>query len=138
MPKSLIASRLLSDEPTWENLQQLAVEFSVAPISAAIRYIELAKQPVMAVFSDGRNVSWWRENRQRTGGLWLESRQLLAIDSIAYHAKGDHSHKPTLEQVPWEAWFPHVRAGEDRELFEIAAPLDDEGTMLSLLWIPSW
>jgi len=34
--------------------------------------------------------------------------------------------------------FPHVRAYDDRELFEIAAPMDKRGTVLSLLWIPSW
>ncbi len=98
----------------------------------------LAKQPVIAVFSDGRNVRWWRENRQRTGGLWLESQQSLAVDSVAYHVKDSPDHMPVLEQVPWDAWFPHVRSNGDSELFEIAAPMDDEGSMLSLLWMPSW
>lgn len=32
--------------------------------------------------------------------------------------------------------FPHITTYEDAELFELAAPLDDQGTMLSLLWIP--
>lgn len=138
MPKQLIGAKLLSGEPSWDILQRITTDFGVAQISAAIRYVELAKQPVIAVFSDGRNVRWWRENRLRTDGLWLESQQPLAVDSVVYHAKDDLSHAPTLEQVPWEAWFPHVRAGDDRELFEIAARLDDDGTMLSLLWIPSW
>jgi hypothetical protein len=31
-----------------------------------------------------------------------------------------------------------VRSNGDSELFEIAAPMDDEGSMLSLLWMPSW
>lgn len=138
MPKHLINAKRLSDEPTWDHLQWLVKEFEVATISAAIRYVELAKQPLIAVFSDGRNVRWWRENRQRTGGLWLESQQELAIDSVAYHAKDGSDQTPSLEQVPWEAWFPHVQTGSDRELFELTAPLDEDGTMLSLLWIPSW
>lgn len=124
-------------QPSWGTLQWFAKEFEVAPISAAIRYVELAKQPVIAVFSDGRNVRWWRENRQRTSGLWLESQQSLAVDSIAYHVKDTPGHMPALEPVPWDAWFPHVRSNDDSELFEIAAPLDD-GSMLSLLWMPSW
>jgi hypothetical protein len=45
---------------------------------------------------------------------------------------------PVLEQVPWDAWFPHVRSNGDSELFEIAAPMDDEGSILSLLRMPSW
>lgn len=138
MPKHLIDTKQLADEPSWDHLQRFVKEFAVAPISAAIRYVELAKQPVIAVFSDGRNVRWWRENRQRTAGLWLDSEQELAVDSIAYHVRESAGQAPSLEQVPWEAWFPHVRAGDDRELFELAAPLDEEGTMLSLLWIPSW
>ena len=32
--------------------------------------------------------------------------------------------------------FPHITTADDAELFELAAPLDDQGTMLSLLWIP--
>ena len=138
MPKNLIPSKLLSDEPTWGNLEQLSKMFDVAPVTSAIRYAELAKEPVIAVFSDGRNVRWWKEKRDRTSGLWLESQQPLETDSIAYHARDEVDFKPTLEQVPWEAWFPHVRTGGDRELFELAAPMDKSGTMLSLLWIPSW
>jgi Zn-dependent peptidase ImmA (M78 family) len=138
MPKHLIATKLLAEEPSWETLQWFVKEFEVAPISAVIRYVELAKQPVIAVFSDGRNVRWWRENRQRTGGLWLESQQLLAVDSVAYHVKDATGHIPVLESVPWDAWFPHVRSHDDGELFEIAAPLEEEGCMLSLLWMPSW
>lgn len=138
MPKHLIAAKRLAEEPSWETIQWFVNEFEVSPISAAIRYVELAKQSVIAVFSDGRNVRWWRENRQRTGGLWLESQQSLAIDSIAYHLGSSTGNTPVLEQVPWDAWFPHVRANDDTELFELAAPLDDAGCMLSLLWMPSW
>ncbi len=138
MPKQLAPGALLSGEPSWQALRELTEAFDVSPITAAIRYAELARQPIIAVFSNGRNVHWWKENRQRTAGLWLESQQPLAIDSVAYHAQSNTSHDITLEQVPWDAWFPHIRAEDDRELFEIAAPLDDEGTMLSLLWIPGW
>ncbi len=45
----------------------------------------------------------------------------------------DHS----LVQVPWEAWFPHIPANEDEELFEFAAKVDAQGTMMSVLWVPS-
>lgn len=33
--------------------------------------------------------------------------------------------------------FPHLATREDEELWEFAAPLDDKGTMLSMLWVPS-
>ena len=101
-----------------------------------MRYVDLAKQPVMAVFSDGRNVKWWRENRPKMDGLWLESQQPLAQDSVAFH------HDPTAEvdhevvQVPWGAWFPHCQRDEDEELFELAVTVDDRGTIMSLLWAP--
>jgi hypothetical protein len=42
-----------------------------------------------------------------------------------------------LVQVPWVARFPHVPADDDAELFEFAAKIDDKGTMMSVLWVPS-
>lgn len=136
MPKAMIDPKLLSQEPDWSIIQRFASQFNVTPITAAVRYAELARHPVIAVFSDGRNVRWWRENRLRARGLWLESRQALSMDSICYHLPSEPDQTPTLEQVPWDAWFPHIRRGDDAELFEIAAPLDDKGMLLSLLWMP--
>ncbi len=137
MPKAMIDPRSLSAEPTWDIIKQLSETFGVAPISAAVRYVDLTKQPVMAVFSDCRNVKWWRENRPRMDGLWLESQQPLAKDSVAYYHAEAGEKAPELIQVPWDAWFPHCRRDEDEELFELAATVDDRGTVMSLLWAPA-
>lgn len=137
MPKVMIDPKALRAEPDWSVIRSLSEQFAVAPITAAIRYAELAPHPVMAVFSDGKNVQWWRENRTRMDGLWLESRQTVSEDSIVFHEAQEKSGDSRLQRVPWEAWFPHVEAYEDEELWEFAAPLDDKGSMLSLLWVPS-
>jgi hypothetical protein len=137
MPKAMIDPRLLSTEPSWEIIKQLSERFEVAPITAAVRYTDLTKQPVMAVFSDCRNVKWWRENRPRMDGLWLESQQPLATDTLAYHHSLDGVAVPILNQVPWDAWFPHCQRDEDEELFELVATVDQRGTVMSLLWAPA-
>jgi hypothetical protein len=33
--------------------------------------------------------------------------------------------------------FPHIPANEGEELFEFAAPVDDKGTMMSVLSVPT-
>jgi len=137
MPKSMIDPKLLRAEPSWSTVHGLSQQFSVAPITAAIRYAELASQPVIAVFSDGRTVHWWRENRARMDGLWLESRQSISDESAVFHEVDNPSGDYTLHQVPWRAWFPHIDAREEEELWEFSAPLDDKGTWLSMLWVPS-
>lgn len=137
MPKFMLDLKALRAEPSWAMICELSERFSVAPITAAIRYAELASQPVIAVFSDGKNVHWWRENRARMDGLWLESRQAISEDCVVFHEAREKCGDSSLQEVPWEAWFPHIPAREDEELWEFAAPLDDEGTMLSLLWVPS-
>jgi Zn-dependent peptidase ImmA (M78 family) len=137
MPKAMIDLKTLTAEPSWDIVRGLSEKFSVAPISAAVRYAELAHQPVIAVFSDGRNVQWWRENRARMDGLWLESRQPISEQSVVYHEAGIGGADASLCQVPWEAWFPHINPREDEELWEFSACLDGKGTMLSLLWVPS-
>jgi len=137
MPKAMIDQGLLSAEPTWGIIKQLSDTFGVAPISAAVHYVDLTRQPVMAVFSDCRNVKWWRENRPRMDGLWLESQQALAKDSVAYYHTEAGERVPDLLQVPWDAWFPHCRHDEEEELFELVATVDDRGTVMSLLWAPA-
>jgi len=136
MPKFMIDPKLLSGEPSWNSIQTITELFTVVPMSAAVRYADLVREPVIAVFSDGVTVKWWRENRPRMDGLWLESKQALSRHSIAYHQvrEGDRDH--SLVQVPWYAWFPHIPPRRDEELFEFAAKLDDKGTILSLLWVP--
>lgn len=137
MPKSMIDPKLLSAEPSWAIIKALTEQFQVAPITAALRYVDLAKQPVMAVFSDRRNVRWWRENRSKMNDVWLESQQPLATDSVAYHHDLAGREDAELAQVPWDAWFPHCRRDEDEELFELAVNIDDRGTVMSLLWAPA-
>jgi len=137
MPKFMLDLKAMRAEPAWSMIQGLSEQFAVSPITAAIRYAELAPQPVIAVFSDGKNVRWWRENRARMDGLWLESQQSISADSVVFYEVQEKRGDNALQQVPWEAWFPHIEAGEDDELWEFAAPLDDKGTMLSILWMPS-
>lgn len=137
MPKFMLNQKALRDEPSWSVIHEMSTQFSVAPITATIRYAELAPHPVMAVFSDGRNVHWWRENRARMGGLWLESKQQISDQAFVFHEAIEASGETGMQQVPWDAWFPHIEAREDEELWEFCARLDDKGTMLSMLWIPS-
>jgi hypothetical protein len=137
MPKFMFNPKLLTTEPNWGAIQEISAQFSVTKLSAAVRYADLAHHPVMAVFSDGTNVHWWRENRTRMDGLWLESKQSICEDCIAFHEAREGGAGMEMQQVPWEAWFPHIPAFEDDELWEFSARLDDKGTMLSLLWAPS-
>lgn len=58
MPKFMIDPKLLSGEPSWGAIQAMAEQFSVIAMSAAIRCADLARESVMAVFSDGTNVKW--------------------------------------------------------------------------------
>jgi len=137
MPKFMIAPGLLSGEPNWKSIQAITEQFSVLPISAALRYADLVRQAVMVVFSDGTNVKWWRESRPRMDGMWLESRQPLSADCVAFHLARGERVDQSMVKVRWEVWFPHLLADEDEELFEFAAMIDDKGTVMSLLWAPS-
>ncbi len=70
-------------------------------------------------------------------GLWLESKQALSEESVTFHQARENKANHDLVQVPWNAWFPHIPAADDEELFEFSARIDNKGTMLSLLWVPS-
>lgn len=137
MPKRFLDTSWLREEPSWELLERIASRFNVSMVSAAVRYAELAHQPVIAVFSDGRRVRWWRENRSRTPGLWLESEQPVSIHSPAYHAKDEPGElPPSLVQVDWQDWFPHIGNRGDAELYELSGVADARATVVSVLWVP--
>lgn len=102
-----------------------------------VRYADLTKQPVMVVFSNAGRVWWWRENRPKTENLWLQPKQELSDESVVFYQARGENEDHSLTAVPWDAWFPHIRADEDEELFEMAGRIDDRGTFMSVLWIPS-
>jgi DNA invertase Pin-like site-specific DNA recombinase len=54
----------------------------------------------------------------------------------SFKLKRKHVLNPPDMWVRADHAFPHVETHEDTELFELAAPMDDEGTMMSLLWVP--
>lgn len=137
MPKFMIDPKLVRGEPNWQAIKMISEQFSVLPMSAAVRYADLVREPVMVVFSDGLNVTWWRENRPRMDGLWLESKQALSEECGAFHQAKTGEVDHSLAQVPWDIWFPHIEANDDEELFEFSAKIDDRGTMMSVLWVPS-
>lgn len=136
IPKAMIDPATLKAEPDFEIIRNWSQSFGVSLTSAAVRYAGITRHPVMAVFSDGKQVRWWRRNDERLSGLWCEAEQTIGIGSVAADLKENSRQAGVLTQVDWTAWFPHMPdTGED--LFECSVHLHPYDTILSLLWIPS-
>jgi Zn-dependent peptidase ImmA (M78 family) len=136
IPRFMLSSKLISAEPSWEIIKELSLRFNVSLTAAAVRYADISRQSVVVVFSQGGQVTWWRRNERRHIRLWLESRQTVAEDSVMFDVATRGIPTTSLQQVPWESWFPDINGHNDGELFEASGPVDEEGTLMSLLWAP--
>ena len=123
-------------DPSWETIAWLKSEFSVSQTSAAVRYAGLCEHAVLVAFSNGRQVMWWRRNDRKADMLWLESRQQIDEESQLSDIVNNGAVDGELVPVSWHAWFPHLERYDGAELFELSVPVDDNGTMMSLLWAP--
>lgn len=134
LPRSMLDPSLLKVEPRMDILFSWAREFNVSLASAAVRYAGASRQPVMAVFSDGIRVQWWRRN-SRLDTLWVENDQRLGEDCVAADLGVNPKQAGLMVQVEWAAWFPHI-PDRGEEVFECSVRVNSFQTV-SLLWVPS-
>lgn len=136
MPRFLLPKELWRHESTLWQAQRIASTFDVTVTSAAIRWTQVANEPVFVVFSDGSNVGWWRRHEPKVAGVWLESKQTISVESLAHAiGRGDNVAGATTIEVPWEVWFPHLDS-RCKSLWESSMKLGNYGTVVTILWIP--
>jgi Zn-dependent peptidase ImmA (M78 family) len=135
MPSIMVERLPPAGEPDWKSVETLRDRFDVTLTAAVLRYVELSSPTMMAVFSDGGNVKWWRTNSPKVDGIWLASKQRISRDSVAHRvATGWTTDRVDFEPVPWDTWFPHVDPWGSG-IHELAIRVDGRGTIMSLIWL---
>lgn len=135
MPRTMLDKKLWKLDPGLWQPKAISTEFGVSLTSGALRWAEVSKRAILAVFSDGKNVLWWRRNDEKTLGLWCSSKQQISPESRAYAIAHGADEDPNSIDVPWEAWFPHIDA-RSKTVQEMSIKLGNYSTIISMLWIP--
>lgn len=136
MPRFMMPKPLWVGDPGLGQVQLISEQFSVSLTSAAVRWADVSNRALLAVFSDGRNVSWWRRNDGKCNGLWCTSHQAIPAGSATTHLKVNTGITQFTSEIAADAWFEHVGQLRATTLVESAMRLGNTGSILTLLWIP--
>ena len=132
MPTHMVRPLIQSNEPSLRTARLVADEFNVSVTAAAIRMLLETRHECFLVTSRGRHVEWWISGSDRFG-LWMESKQSLSTDTIAYHLTSDTEAPAEPEIVPTESWFLHLPSPDRIEISEDSMRLGNTGFVLSML-----
>jgi Zn-dependent peptidase ImmA (M78 family) len=130
MPQEAIAD-LLSLEPSFAAIEELACRQETSLTASAYRYVELSGERVAIVWSEDGKVRWSKTSeeffrRVRSG--------LLDPQSFAAQASRAAAVPDQLDLVPATSWLYDRNLLDDAVILEHSKPLGDYG-VLTLLWI---
>jgi Zn-dependent peptidase ImmA (M78 family) len=134
MPTPLFRPRCEKAEPDLEVIKALAHAFNTTMTATALRFIEECREMCLAVFSEHGRVCWWRAGNRHTD-IWIEPRQTLHRESLAWSCLHDIPVPETMQQVPAEVWVQERRRRPKVEVYEQSMRLGQYPTILTLLWI---
>jgi hypothetical protein len=132
MPTYMVRPTILGSDLSSQTASRIGSEFNVSLTAAAIRMLLETPHECFLVMSRDKHVEWWVSGSDRFG-LWMESKQPLHIESVAYHLPTEVSDNVKSEVVPAEAWFLHLPSPERVEISEDSVRLGNTGFILSLL-----
>jgi Zn-dependent peptidase ImmA (M78 family) len=131
LPEFLLRRRCEVSPVSLDVPFQIAKEYEVSILTAAIRFTELTSERCAAVFSRGGVVQWAARSQTFTRTITKGTR--LSRESVAwdFFAKGKLDER--AQPVSARAWFEAKRDGDIIE-HSICSP--EHRTVLSLLWVP--
>jgi hypothetical protein len=132
MPTFMVRPLIHANEPSLSTAKLIADKFNVSLTAAAIRLLLETKHECFLVVSKDGHVQWWLSGSDRFG-LWMESKQPLGPETLAYHLCGGAQEATQPEVVPTEAWFRHLDAPERLEISEDSLRLGYTGAVLTIL-----
>ena len=134
MPSSLWEKRVDVKEPTLVAVSELADEFQVSLIAAAIRFVKLSPERCALVFAKQERVQWAAYSSDF--GFWIDPHHPLDPYTVAmdYFKKGFVTSE--REIVSARSWVTAPSLTDDDDLVEYCRPVPSLEATLSLLWIP--
>jgi len=133
MPSHLFRAACQKRKPSLSLIKDLAKIFDTSLTATAMRYVELAKQTCLVVFSEDGRVKFWRGGRE--GEYWLPKGHPIPDGSQAWQCWMNGVNESPAVEVPGRLWLSHLSAAEELSVVEESMRLGGYNSILSLLWI---
>ncbi|MFV1980576.1 MAG: hypothetical protein ACC655_05420 [Rhodothermia bacterium] len=101
-------------------------------LEAAVRLVEISRDPYLVVFSKDSKVQWSQQS-SRLSDVWLERRQPIDQDSLAWAAAQGASPARRPQQVRPEIWFGHLKQCARLQVLEQSMLLGNYSTVVTIL-----
>ena len=133
MPELLFRRRCEVSPVSFEVVRELARDYQVSLMAAALRFVELTSERCALVFAKTRRVVWVA--RSPSFGPHIPSGMALDQASVAidFFTKGNLY--GGSQPVPADSWLDQSQAG-DVDIMEDTATVPELNAVLALLWIP--
>lgn len=131
LPEFLVRKRCEISPVSLEVPRQLAEDFDVSILTAAIRFCELSSERCCAVFSRKGMIEWVAPSP--TWARRIIERRRLERDTLAWDFFARGKLDDRAQPIPASAWFD---APPGVDIIEHATCRPDYGTVLSMLWAP--
>jgi hypothetical protein len=133
MPEVLVRRRCEVSPVSFEVVRELARDYQVSLLSAALRFVELTSERCALVFAKSRRVAWVA--RSPSFGPHIPSGMPLEQASVAIDFFTKGSLYSGCQPVPADSWLDDSVAG-DVEIMEDTATVPEMNAVIALLWIP--
>lgn len=136
MPKQFFAPLCESAEINFSALGELASKFRVSLTAAALRFIDVSKEPLAVVVSSNGVIRWFDANKDFSNlDLFVDVGSRLHRETQAVKAFQGSSLPAQPRQVPIHAWMRPGHYSPRAKLSEQSISMSSYNSVLSLLWI---
>jgi hypothetical protein len=133
MPARLLRHRCEVSPVALARPREIASDFRVSIVAAALRFVELTSERCALVFSRDGRVGWAARSDSFVPFIDRGRRLCAAGVAFGWFRGGNLDEGP--QPVPADAWFDHD-GDPEAEIIEDALAIAPAGGVLSLLWIP--
>ena len=136
MPRIWMKPKTWQKDPSFELVNEIALNFQTTLTASARRYTELCNRGVVLVFSTDGKIQWTVTNN-RSKAAFIQYGSSVPEHSLTRECLNSGISSTGPEEVGLETWLPTWRCDDDSELFEDVKVATRYGWALTLLWIPS-
>lgn len=136
VPSSMCSRFCLDSDPSLDVVKEIGDFFDVSLTVAAIRYIEECDTKCFVVFSENRQIKWWRRSKEaEESKIWIDARQPLHRNSMAWECFNNPETKSSIQEVDTDIWISQQRKKRNYTLYEQSNKLGQYPTVLTFLWL---
>lgn len=133
LPSKLVKPLFNNQEPSWAVLKEIANQFEVSLLPAAIKFINATNLSCCLVISSQNQIKFYRPSKKFRYNMQMDSR-ILSDLTFAHKAMKGNPIPDDFNIVSADNWISGVNVTTDSEIYEWSLPINRFGTVLTIIW----